>query len=234
MAMTLLESLLRQSETSIPQIVEALREIHEGRCAQKERHGGLDPARPAAAAPVPQATESPAAELAKARDDLASAARFGSGAVDDLHQYRELRDGVERMERDARRHSELVDRLTRRRIAPERGAFYQETLYLRCQRGGRTGGRFRCENWRTRRTSVIAYCFPFVADGRELPAGPAVTVHPETFSLEAGESAVVRIELDLAEWASLQLGALATSVDLLMDDKIALKLWIEVDVYESD
>ena len=222
--MTLLESLLGQSEPSIPNLVEALREIHEGRSVQGERR---------AASPLTHASGSRTAELATERDQLNRAAKSGPGTSDVSEQYRELRDGVERMERDARRHAELVDRLTRRRTAPELAAFYQETLYLRCARGGRTGGRFRCENRQTRRTSVTVCRRPFAAEGKDLPAGLALAIHPETFSLEAGESAIVRIDLDLGPCADLRLDAVATSVDLLMDDAIALKLWIEVDVYEG-
>ena len=59
--MTLLESLLGQSEPSIPNLVEALREIHKGRSVQRER---------GAACPLTHASGSRTAELATERDQL--------------------------------------------------------------------------------------------------------------------------------------------------------------------
>jgi len=43
---------------------------------------------------------------------------------------------------------------------------------------------------------------------------------------------VLTVALDLAALPELKAGKLETSVDLVMNDGLALKLWIEADVYE--
>jgi hypothetical protein len=236
--MNLLDSLLRGSQSSIPELVEALREIHENRAADSESRA--NPARLLTNPFSPFLRGSPIAGLTRGSENLArlleSALKSDMDArPDGPKEYRELRDGVERMERDARRHADLVDRLTQQvpqRRTSDLAAFYQETLYLRCPRGGHSGGRFQCENQRKRRTSVTALRHGFTAGGEPLATPPALSLRPEALSLEEGEIACVQLDLDLAPCADLGPGAIASSIDLVMDGSIALKLWIEVDVYE--
>ena len=61
---------------------------------------------------------------------------------------------------------------------------------------------------------------------------PGVTLRPESFSLDAGDSKVVVVEIDLAPCSNLPIGTIDSAIDLLMDEALVLKLWIEVDVYE--
>jgi len=63
-----------------------------------------------------------------------------------------------------------------------------------------------------------------------LDARPTLTLHPDEFSLGAGESRLVYVTIDLS-CLNLSKGIIETSIDVLMDDSLALKLWVEVDVY---
>jgi len=238
MAMSVLDSLTKPGRPSIPELVEALREIHEDRIARGEPLAGAS--RAFADQVSPHLSRFIVEAITRGSEQLARLVESALGPASDLKSdpskyYRELRDGVERMERDARRHAELVERLTGRLMRgqpSEWPAFYQETLYLRCQCGRRSGGRFRCENRRERRTSVTALRRPFRARGERLMTDPGVTLRPESFSLDAGDSKVVVVEIDLAPCSNLPIGTIDSAIDLLMDEALVLKLWIEVDVYE--
>ena len=61
---------------------------------------------------------------------------------------------------------------------------------------------------------------------------PPLTIEPECFSLEAGGSAIISVTIDLSATNEIPIGALETSLDLIMGEARAFKLWIEVDVYE--
>jgi len=143
--------------------------------------------------------------------------------------YAALRDGLAKFERDARRHAEFVERL----IAPKAEAVkaaaakpYQETLYLQGAAGARTAGRFRAFNRRDKRVSVATLSRPFTQSGKPAPEAPALTVRPGAFYLDPGEARMVAVEAELPGP-----GRYETCIDLTMDDAVALKLWIEIDVY---
>jgi hypothetical protein len=140
--------------------------------------------------------------------------------------YGLLRDGLARLEREARRHAEFVDRLTAPKAAPKSAAPYQETLYLQGAAGTRTAGRFRALNRRGRRVSVATLSRPFTLGGQAAREGPALTLRPGAFYLDAGESRLVSVEAELPGP-----GRYESCLDLTMDDAVALKLWIEIDVY---
>jgi hypothetical protein len=137
----------------------------------------------------------------------------GSGAESAL--YGLLRDGLARLEREARRHAEFVDRLTTTpKAATEKGA------------GTRTAGRFRAINRRASRVSVATLSRPFRQNGEPAREGPTLTLRPGAFYLDPGEARVVIVEAELPGP-----GRYESSLDLSMDDAVALKLWIEIDVY---
>jgi hypothetical protein len=169
-------------------------------------------------------------------DDLAELSspgpkRFADGEPDAPLRYRNLRTSVEQAEARVRQREEGIDqRLRERASAPS--ATYQETLYLRCQRNGRSGGRFRCENRLAHRTDVRVVKNRFACEGTLLSAGPLLTVEPERFGLEADASAVISVTIDLSATTEIPTGTLETSLDLIMDEARVFKLWIEVDIYE--
>ncbi len=140
--------------------------------------------------------------------------------------YGLLRDGLARLEREARRHAEFVDRLTAPQAAAKSAAPYQETLYLQGAAGTRTAGRFRAINRRASRVSVATLSRPFRQNGEPAREGPTLTLRPGAFYLDPGEARVVIVEAELPGP-----GRYESSLDLSMDDAVALKLWIEIDVY---
>lgn len=224
--------------SSIPWLVEALQRIHDQRVSRSE---GYDSSRRSAIeqehqglvdlvlGSVASETWDFGKRLRSAPDPDISVRANGSLG------YRGLREELDRVEATARRHATFVERAIAQ-TAPGRSSsgasFYQETLYLRCRRLGRSGGRFRCENFRGRRTEVRVFSRSFTAGAADLLAQPGMVLRPDDFVLGAGESRVVAVEIDLSACTDLAIGTLQTSIDLLMDDAVALKLWLEVDVYD--
>ena len=112
-------------------------------------------------------------------------------------RYRSLRAAIEQAEARVRRREEsIVQRLREQTNSPS--AAYQETLYLRCHRNGRSGGRFRCDNRLGHRTEVRVVKHCFACEGAALSVEPLLTVEPECFSLEASASAVISVTIDLS------------------------------------
>ena len=148
--------------------------------------------------------------------------------------YALLREGLAKWEREARRHAEFVDKLLAPKIAekPEQkpaarpAAPYQETLYLQGAAGGRTAGRFRALNRRDKRVSVATLTRPFTLAGEPARDAPLLSLRPGAFYLEPGEARVVSVEAELPGP-----GRYETALDVTMDEAVALKLWIEIDVY---
>lgn len=145
-------------------------------------------------------------------------------AAEGVSLYRRLREGLARAE--ARARSEAAAR-------PPPG-LRQETLYLNCRRGGRTGGRFRCENTMGREVEMRIVARPFSIGRGPLASRPKLVVSPAKLELPAGGSVVVAVQADLAPCPEISGHGLQTSLDLILDEALAMKLWIEIDVYELD
>ena len=144
--------------------------------------------------------------------------------------YGALREGLAKWEREARRHAEFVDKLLApkpaEKAAAKPAAPYQETLYLQGPAGGRTAGRFRALNRRDKRVSVATLTRPFTLGGEPALEAPLLTQRPGAFYLEPGEARVVTVEAELPGPGRYQ-----SALDVTMDEAVALKLWIEIDVY---
>jgi hypothetical protein len=143
--------------------------------------------------------------------------------------YAALRDGLARLEREARRHAEFVEKLTAPKaeaVTPAVVRPYQETLYLQGAAGARTAGRFRAFNRRDKKVSVSTLSRPFTIDGQPAREAPLLTLRPSAFYLDPGEARVLTVEAELPGP-----GRYESCLDLTMDDAVALKLWIEIDVY---
>jgi hypothetical protein len=218
MAMQPIDGIPQKQRVAIPRLVEALRGIHQRNpdITPASRHadsGGL------------------LGHLARGGRDLT----FLLGGGDASLRYSALRDHIKQLERQAQRHSELIDRLLRRgEPAPDvtDPVPYQETLYLQCQRGGRTAGRFRCVNRRGHKVAVSLATRSFSRNGTVSRSAPVLSVQPSSFALHPAATAVIVADVDLRSCPDLTAGKLQTSIDLRMDDAIALKLWIEMDIYE--
>ena len=166
--------------------------------------------------------------IAKPAKSLVDELLNGAGGQTAL--YGLLRDGLARLEREAKRHAEFIDRLTAPKEGPttRHGAAspYQETLYLQGAARTRTAGRFRALNRRQTRVSVATLSRPFRHSGEPAREAPVLTLRPGAFYLNPGEARVVIVEAELPGS-----GRYESCLDLTMDDAVALKLWIEIDVY---
>jgi hypothetical protein len=196
----------KSDSSTISALVETLRQIHEAKTRGTEPDG---PSGSSSRGSIRDANDEP----------------------DAPPRYRRFRTNVEQAEARVRRREESIERRLRERASAPSAA-YQETLYLRCQRNGRSGGRFRCENRLAHRTEVRVVKNRFACEGALLNAEPLLTIETERFLLEAGASAVVSVTIDLSATTEIPTGALETSLDLIMDEARVFKLWIEVDVYE--
>jgi hypothetical protein len=238
MATNLIDTLLRPRQPSISELVDALRDIHHGKTtyplpppALPAHPGGSEPELPS---PVPGLIlDSVARGIENIARLLAPGLRTGTEANDRaVRQYDALRAQLDRLDRDVRQHAVTVDRLLNRNAPAPGAAAYQETLYLQCPRGGHTTGRFRCVNRRDQRTSVTSSLRPFTMHGMPSAASPMLTIRPGSFALDSGASEIISVEVDLAACPDLVDGDLKTSIDLHMNNAIALKIWVEIHVYE--
>jgi hypothetical protein len=217
---------------SIDRLVDVLQQIYDqnGRRSAGSRASPLEPA--AGPGIIGQVLGEAAGGYRDAGERLRALGRRGSdGQTERSGRYRELRSELDRIEAEAKRRAGAAENFLARK-RPEPAAFYQETIYLRCRRFERSGGRFRCENLRGRKTEVRLASRSFTADAGDLIEQPQLRFSPERFVLDAGQSMVVGVEVDCSECSQTPIGALSGSADLLMDEAIALKLWIEVDVYD--
>ena len=174
--------------------------------------------------------EDPAmAELVEALRKLHEEKSRTPPKVEPARRYQALRQSLEGADARVRRRDDRIESELRREAAP-----YQETLYLQVERGGRTAGRFRCENRLAVEAEVHVTPRRVTLAGAPLEREPRFVVTPERLTLAPGGAAVLTVTLDLAALPELKAGKLETSVDLVMNDGLALKLWIEADVYEFD
>lgn len=217
----LLDGLMRRDKAAIPGLVDALRDIHQGR-----------PTALPLAAP-PSLAKLLVDSVRNSRENLSRLLETAAPRPAE-HRYAELRQHVERLERVGAERAETVRSAFESGAAvPAKSTQYQETLYLQCVRGGRAAGRFRCLNRRAQRTAITTTLRPFTIDARPVAMAPSLTIRPGGFVLEAGAAAIVAVELDFASCPDLVASPLQTSIDLLMDDAVALKIWIEVEVYDA-
>jgi hypothetical protein len=236
-----IDLLLRGHQATIPELVELLRNIHRGPKALVE----------AARAEPPNRLVDSQYDLAsliqslfldgltRSNQDLArqlaTNPEAGSGSAG-ARRYEVMRDRFQRLERDLQHHAAVVEHMLNRgptgQSAVSGAAAYQETLYLQCLQAGRTAGRFRCVNRRSRPTSVTTSVREFSIRSASGIAAPTVTVRPSSFLINSECSEIISVEVDLAACPELVNEDLRGSIDLIMNDEIALKIWMEMHVYE--
>ena len=239
----ILDAHRRRVKPPICDLVDALREIHESKTAPDTRAVPHWPGLSGAGLHFPTFFSRLALEsLTRGSEDLfrflTPAPNSASGvSPNEARRYDALRGRLEQMEREARRHADAVDRLLERDEPSVRAATrptpYQETLYLQCMSSGRSAGRFRCINRRGQPTSVSSVLRPFTMNGAPFAAAPALTLRPGVFSLDAGQTQIIVVEVDLVPCSNLSAGTLQTSIDLLMNEAVSLKIWVEIDVYDG-
>ena len=220
---------------AIPELVQVLRDVHNRKASYAPTSVRVE----SIPRDVPPASLLLLEQLARGAQSLTSLLgqstselSRGKGAS---MRYGALRGQVDLFEEQARQYFAKIDRLLRREGPAHPAAHpapYQETLYLQCRRGGRTAGQFRCVNRRERKVSVSLATRPFIYNGEISAPTPLLTVQPVGFPLDPGEVTVIRVDVDLHRCVDFAAGTLKTSIDLRMDDAIALKLWIEIALYE--
>lgn len=238
MTADLFDSLLRPGQVSIPNLVTALRDIHEHKSLRNSRRtegiGGRDPTRIASRDP-----HLVLERAARGAEDLARLFRLPQSGEftrrPDANFYSALQERVGKLEAELRRHVETIDRLLEAdepSSARSGAVLHQQTLYLQCARGARTAGRFRCVNRYGERSAVASLLRPFTMNREPLAFAPALSVRPGSFVLNDGASEIVTVEIDFGSCPDLPSGVLHTSIDLRMNDALALKIWIEVELHD--
>jgi hypothetical protein len=71
----------------------------------------------------------------------------------------------------------------------------------------------------------------FTMNGEAVAAGPRLILRPNQFFLDADDSRIIHAEIDLSCFGTTK-GTLETSIDVLMNQALTLKLWVEIDIYE--
>jgi hypothetical protein len=237
-AADLIYSLLRPHQVSIPELVTALRDIHERKSLRDWRAStGMSLRDPTS---LPTFGPNVILDLlARGAEDITRLLKPTQGDEfarhPDANFYSAVQGRVGKLETELRRHAETIDRLVEANgpaSARSGAALHQQTLYLQCPRGSRTGGRFRCVNRRGERSAVTSLLRPLTMNREPLAGAPALSMRPGSFVLNDGESEVVTVDIDFGCCPDLASGTVQTSIDLRMNDALALKIWIEVELHD--
>jgi hypothetical protein len=116
--------------------------------------------------------------------------------------------------------------------APISAPVFQQTLHMRCPRGGRSGGRFRCLNRAEKPTAVTVVTQPLLGEVTGRLDGATLTVTPASCRLDPEESRTFVVDVDFsacAQGADRQAGA---SLEIAMDGALAMTVWIAVEFDE--
>jgi hypothetical protein len=237
-----IHAFLRPPQISLPELVTALREIHERKSIRASPQPtdrtttADDPAGDRLLDPYLLLLE----RVVSSADGLDRLLKPWSGEPprsSEASRYASLQGGIRELEKELRRHGEFVDRLLgpRERVSaePSGATINQQTLYLQCPRAGGSAGRFRCVNRRTEQVSVTSFARPFTQNLERLAPAPMLSLRPDAFTLDAGASAVITAEVDFAPCPQLASGVLQASIDLRTNDAMPAKIWIEVELHEQ-
>ena len=152
---------------------------------------------------------------------------------DQLHQ--KFRD----FETQLRKQKHLVDKLLSHGGATKEDAGatgpvgLQQTIFIQCPRGGRSGARFRVIN-RTSRSALVRARVSEFRGERSQPVDDAMlTFSPVDYTLESGEATIVSAMVDLTRCPEITTDEVHVAADVLLDDQPALKLWVNVEVYDE-
>ena len=111
-------------------------------------------------------------------------------------------------------------------------ALVQETVYLQCARGGRTAGRFRCLNRADAEVRAQIRPGATTVPGGGRIEGAAIAVSPSECTLGPGAPAIITVAIDLQDCAAVAGDRIASWVEVELDGACALKVWLEIDVYD--
>lgn len=250
------ELLKSMQRTPISSLVEELRALHStgrARAAERRRRsvrgrsalGSSASAR--ALSLIPSIFKPPTPSAFVAGPDVSNVVRLltavhsatDPASLTGSETYRRVRSRLRDFELGLRRQKSLVEQILSA-ASPESSsqagavtsvsAMFQQTLYLKCPLGGVSSGRFRCRNRSGERADVVVVPRPLLDQSGTPVREASLEVSPRKCDIAAGEELIVKVTLDLGDCRDLDNRTLEGSVDVLMEGRMGLKLWLEVEV----
>ena len=147
-----------------------------------------------------------------------------------------------------RRFTEFQTQLRRQKLAVERligHAFtsteaatalapaFQQTIHLQARRGAAASGRFRCVNRKSHPVTVEFEPGAVLGDRTGSIDAALLEISPARCSLAPNASTTLTALLDLSACAELADDHVDAGADILMDNEVALKLWISVELHDE-
>ena len=148
------------------------------------------------------------------------------------HLYRSYQRRFEDLEAKFQEHSERVDNIVRSADFSRAAPLVQETITIQCRSGGRSGGRFRCLNTDASGTTFTVSTGKFTNHTGELLADAVLNIPYRTITLSPGESRIVDISIDLSKCRQIDEGQLHTWIEMSSPARAALRVWIDIEVYD--
>jgi hypothetical protein len=214
----------------IPLAVDMLNSLHIRARDPQAQHAGVDDESDTHRERPPGVESPDLSHILTAVALLQSAAK---GIVPPPSSYDEVRRYFLDFQTQLRRQKLAIESLVGKTFdasAPTAAPVFQQTLHLRCARGGRSAGRFRCVNRTERRTTVTVASEPLLGDVTGPLHGATLAATPASCALEPQESRTFVVDVDFSacsQGADRQAGA---ALEIAMDGEVAMKVWIAVEL----
>jgi len=163
---------------------------------------------------------------------------FQVNGREDRASYETTHRKFRKLETTLREQQVAVDRLLGYRVTDgdsRKPALHalQQTLFLQCPQQGKTAGGFRCVN-RTGKSALVDIRARRSQDtDAGLPAKAIITFEPNGKRLEPEEAGIFFATVDLSDCQTVSAGTLETFADVYVSDKLALKLFIRLEIYDE-
>lgn len=142
---------------------------------------------------------------------------------------------IRELEEKLRQHASAVDRLLDSKDSKKPFlSVFQQTLFLQCPRGGKSAGQFRCVNRTGKPVRSDIRSRGCIGGTSDSCYEPSLTFEPNNQWLEPEESGIVRAIVDLTTYPNASDEQIQMCADIYLDEKLSLKLFICVEVYDSD
>jgi hypothetical protein len=154
------------------------------------------------------------------------------GVVPPPSSYDEVRRYFLDFQTQLRRQKLAIESLVGKTFDASAGTaapIFQQTLHLRCPRGGRSAGRFRCVNRTERRTTVAIASEPLLGDVTGSLNAATLAVTPSTCALEPEESRTFVVDVDFSACSQGPDRHAGGALEIVMDGEVAMKVWIAVE-----
>jgi hypothetical protein len=225
-----LDLVLNWPRAPIPLAVDMLKAIYE-RAREPQAQAAQGVGGPGELGERLASTEAPdLSHILTAVSLLQSAAK---GVVPPPSSYDEVRRYFLDFQTQLRRQKLAIEGLVGRTFdasAPNAVPVFQQSLHLRCPRGGRTAGRFRCVNRTARRTTVTVTSERLLGDVTGRLDGATIAATPSTCALDPHESQTFVVDVDFSTCSLGSDREAGASLEIAMDGEIAMKVWIAVEL----